>query len=94
MKTSRSLHEKSYFLKDLNSNSIHRKKIMNSQVLWKFIKNLAVYDQKLKYWIYWMQIPASAKSFASKYCYQLDSLKLSRDQKQDFNPDKGNITLK
>ena len=54
---------------------------------------LAVHDQKLKYWIYWMQIPASARRFASKYRYQLDSLKLSRDQKQYFNRDRWNIVL-
>ena len=60
----------------------------------KSLKILAVHDQKLKYWFYWMQILASAKGSASKYCYQLDSLKLSRDQEQYFNRDKGKITLK
>ena len=55
---------------------------------------LAVHDQKLKYWIYLMQIPASARGLASKYRYQLDSLKLSRDRKQHFNRDKGTITIK
>ena len=35
-----------------------------------------------------MQIIAAAKQFANKYYYQLDSLKLSRDQKQYFNRDR------
>ena len=43
---------------------------------------LAVNDQKLKYWFYWMQILAAAKHFANKYYYQLDSVKLSKDQGQ------------
>ena len=41
-----------------------------------------------------MQIPAAPKRFPYKYYYQLDSLKLSRDQKQYFNRDRGNFTLK
>ena len=41
-----------------------------------------------------MQIPAAAKRFAEKYYYQLDSLKLSTDQKQYFNRARGNITLR
>ena len=57
----------------------------------KFYENsliLAVNDdQKLRYWFYSMQILAAAKRFANNYYYQLDSLKLSRDQKQNFNRD-------
>ena len=41
-----------------------------------------------------MQILAAAKRFADKYYYQLDSLKLSTDQKQYFNRARGNIALK
>ena len=41
-----------------------------------------------------MQILAAAKRFAHKYYDQLDSLKLSTDQKQYFNRARGNITLK
>ena len=77
------------FSKDLNSNSIHRKKSWTHRFYENSLKILAEHDQKLK-----MQVPASAKSFASNYCYQFDILKLSRDQKQYFNRDKGNITLK
>ena len=54
---------------------------------------LAVNDQKLKYWFCWMQILEAARRFANKYYYQLDSLKLSRDQKQYFNRDRWKITL-
>ena len=63
----------------------------------KFYENsliLAVNDdQKLRYWFYSMQILAAAKGFTNNYYYQLDSLKLSRDQKQNFNRGTWNITL-
>ena len=41
-----------------------------------------------------MQILAAPKGIAYKYYYQLDSLILSRDQKQYFNCDRGNFALK
>ena len=44
---------------------------------------LVINGQKFQYWFYWMQILAAAKRFANKYCYQLDSLELSRDQKNN-----------
>ena len=40
-----------------------------------------------------MQIIAATKRFADKHYYQLDSLKLSTDQKQYFNRARENNTL-
>ena len=40
-----------------------------------------------------MQILAAARRFSNKYYYQLDRLKLSRDQKQYFNRDRWKIAL-
>ena len=40
-----------------------------------------------------MQILAAARGFSNKYYYQLDRLKLSRDQKQYFNRDRWKIAL-
>ena len=84
MKTNPSLHKKSSTFKYKFQQHVPQKKSLTH----RFYENsfiLAVNDQKLKYC--WMQIPAN------KYDYQLDSLKLSRDQKQYFNRDRWNITL-